>query len=63
MMRELVDERVDTGVQPPDPSGDHDPGLGADPDRNLEFFDEFPTAATTRTVYDNLDFLRGWRCS
>ncbi len=26
---------------------------------NLEFFDGFPTAATTRTVYDNLDFLRG----
>lgn len=25
----------------------------------LEFFDGFPTAATTRTVYDNLDFLRG----
>ncbi len=25
----------------------------------LEFFDGFPTAATTRTVYDHLDFLRG----
>ncbi len=25
----------------------------------LEFFDGFPTTATTRTVYDNLDFLRG----
>jgi hypothetical protein len=25
----------------------------------LEFFDGFPTAATTRTVFDNLDFLRG----
>ena len=25
----------------------------------LEFFDGFPTAATTGTVYDNLDFLRG----
>ena len=25
----------------------------------LEFFDGFPTEATTRTVYDNLDFLRG----
>lgn len=26
---------------------------------NLEFFDGFPTAATTGAVYDNLDFLRG----
>src|SRR6478752_7124972 len=25
----------------------------------LEFFDGFPSAATTRTVYDHLDFLRG----
>jgi hypothetical protein len=25
----------------------------------LEFFDGFPTAATTELVYDNLDFLRG----
>ena len=25
----------------------------------LEFFDGFPTQATTRTVYDHLDFLRG----
>ncbi len=26
---------------------------------NLDFFDGLPTAATSRTVFDNLDFLRG----
>jgi hypothetical protein len=29
----------------------------------LRFFDGFPDEPTVRTVYDNLDFQRGWRSS